>query len=178
MQKTTPSVALVETTIFESQFSGKGLFCFSSICKFDCLKNPYATITSLSQLYFRFRRFILLVQNKVISINYGDGDRVKPDLIFTIRVIYINSNLNPLLKFTSSSKSTKFKDILPWNISQTIMKTIPMSTRTIISYAMKRAIPFWVCRKVNGNWDKNMIRISKWRESQNIVEQELEQEHL
>ena len=47
MQKTTPSVALVETTIFESQFSGKGLFCFSSICKFDCLKNPCATITSL-----------------------------------------------------------------------------------------------------------------------------------
>ena len=33
-----------------------------------------ATITSLSELYFRFRRFILLVQTKkVISMNYGSS---------------------------------------------------------------------------------------------------------
>ena len=32
------------------------------------------TITSLSELYFRFRRFILLVQTKkVISMNYGSS---------------------------------------------------------------------------------------------------------
>ena len=30
--------------------------------------------------------------------------------------IYINSNLNPLEKFTSSSGNTEFKDILPHNI--------------------------------------------------------------
>ena len=43
-----------------------------SICKFGSFKNPFATITSLSELYFRFRRFVLLVQTKkVISINYG-----------------------------------------------------------------------------------------------------------
>ena len=41
-----------------------GLFCFSSICNFGSFKNPFATITSLSELYFRFRRFILLVQTK------------------------------------------------------------------------------------------------------------------
>ena len=51
-----------------------GLFCFSSVCKFGSFKNPFATITSLSELYFRFRRFILLVQTKkVISMNYGSS---------------------------------------------------------------------------------------------------------
>ena len=38
--------------------------CFSRICKFGSFKNPFATITSLSELYFWFRRFILLVQTK------------------------------------------------------------------------------------------------------------------
>ena len=32
-----------------------------SICKFGSFKNPFATITSLLELYFRFR-FILLIQ--------------------------------------------------------------------------------------------------------------------
>ena len=35
-----------------------------------------------------------------------------------MRDIYINSNLSPLKKFTSSSRSTEFKDILPWTISK------------------------------------------------------------
>ena len=49
------------------------LFLFISICKFGSFKNPFATITSLSELYFRFR-FILLVQTKkVISMNYGSS---------------------------------------------------------------------------------------------------------
>ena len=34
-------------------------------------------------------------------------------MMFTMRDIYINFNLNPLTKFTSISRSTKFKDILP-----------------------------------------------------------------
>ena len=116
------------------------LFCFSSICKFGSFKNPFATITSLSELYFRLGRFILLVQTKeVISMNYGSNTScwkpwiwVKFDLIRMIRDIYINSNLNPLTKFTSSSRSTEFKDIFHWNISQMIMKTIPISTRIVI----------------------------------------------
>ena len=41
-----------------------GFFCFSSICKFCSFKNHFATINSLSELYFRFRRFILLVQTR------------------------------------------------------------------------------------------------------------------
>ena len=130
-------------------------------------------MTSLSEIYFRIRRFILLVQiKKVISMNYGSSTSswkpwrwVRCDLIFSMRDIYISSNLNPLTKFTSSSRSTEFKDILPWNISQMIMKTIPISTRIVISYAMKQGILLWILCKVNGNWDDNMIRISQWRES-------------
>ena len=87
------------------------------------------------------------------------------DLILTMRDIYINSNLNLLTKLTSSSRSTEFKDILQWNISQMITKTIPISTRIVISYAMKWGILLWISWKVNGNWDNNMIRISQWRES-------------
>ena len=41
-----------------------GLFCVISICKFDSFKNPFAKITSLPELSFRFRRSILLVQTK------------------------------------------------------------------------------------------------------------------
>ena len=52
----------------------KGLFCFISICKLGSFKNPLATITSVSELYLRIRRFILLVQmNKVIYMNYGSS---------------------------------------------------------------------------------------------------------
>ena len=34
-------------------------------------------------------------------------------MILTMRYIYINSNLNQLTKFISSSRRTEFKDILP-----------------------------------------------------------------
>ena len=64
------------------------------------------------------------------------------DLILMTRDIYINFNLNLLKKFTSSSKSSEFKDILPWNISQMITKTIPISLRTVIIYEMKWGIMF------------------------------------
>ena len=50
-------------------------FVLSAICKFGSFKNPFATITNLSELYFRFRRFILLIQTKkkMISMNYGSS---------------------------------------------------------------------------------------------------------
>ena len=91
--------------------------CFSSICKFGTFKNPM--ITSLSELYFIFRRFCLLVQaNKKISVSYGSSTcRWKPwrwvrfDLILMMRDIFMNSNLNPHTKFTSSSTTTEFNPI-------------------------------------------------------------------
>ena len=39
-----------------------GLFCFSSICKFGSFKNPFAMITCLPELYFTFRKLILLTK--------------------------------------------------------------------------------------------------------------------
>ena len=75
----------------------------------------------------------------MISITFVAAQAL--DLILSIRDMYIYSHLNPLIKFTSSSKNTEFKDILSWNISQMIMKTIPISMRIVISYAMKWGIP-------------------------------------
>ena len=68
----------------------------------------------------------------------------------------------------STSRSTEFKDILPWYISQNITKIIPINTRVVIRYAIRRSIPLWVLQKVNGNQDNILIRISKWRKG--IVE--------
>ena len=112
------------------------------------------------KLYFRFRRFILMVQTKkVISMNYSSSTScwkpwkwVRFYLIITMRDIYINSNLNPLTEFTGSSITTEFKYILPWNISQIITKTIPISTRIVISHAINQGIlscDYW---KVSENW--------------------------
>ena len=146
--------------VLRAKFLGSdGLFCFISICNFGSFKNPFATISSLSELYFRIRKFILLVQTKnVISTNYGSSTFswkpwrwVRFDLILLMRDIHINSSLNPLTKFMSSSRTTEFKDILPWNISQMITKTVPIGTRTVISNAMKQDISLWIRWKVNGN---------------------------
>ena len=167
MQKTTPlghrrysRFTFVENTISKSPkfprakfLRSNWLFCFISMCKFGSFKNPFATITSQSELYFRIRRFILLVQmRKVFSMNYGSSTSswkpwrwVRRNLLFSMRDIYISSN--------------------PWIISQMITNTVPISKRIVISYAMKWGIPFWIWWKVNGNWDNNMIRISWWRES-------------
>ena len=145
---------------------------FISICKFGSLKKPFVIITSLSELYFRFRRLVLLVQTKAISMSYCSSTSTwKPrrwarfDLIFSMRDIHNNSNLKTLIKFTSTGRSTEFKNILPCNISQLTTKSIPISARIVISYAMKQSIPFWAWRKANGNWDNNMIKISQLRES-------------
>ena len=77
------------------------------------------------------------------------------NLIFTVRDIYINFNLDPL---TWSSRSTKFNGNFPWNISQMITKTIQINSRIVISCAMKSGI------KVKGNLGKN-IRICQLRGS-------------
>ena len=73
-------------------------------------------------------------------MNYGSSTSswkpwrwVRLDLIFSMRDIYINSNLNPLTKFASRSRSTEFKDIFPWKISQMITKTIPITTSIVIT---------------------------------------------
>ena len=103
-----------EPKVQSPKFLGSdGLFCFISIFGFGSFKNPFTIITSQSKIYFRFKRFLLLVQmKKVISMNYGSSTSswklwrwVRLGLILSLRDIYINSNKNPLTKFTSSSRS-------------------------------------------------------------------------
>ena len=78
--------------------------------------------------------------------------------------IYTNFNRVTLTKVSTSSRSTKFNNILSWSISLMIMQTVPISNRTGISCGMKKGISLWVWRKVNENWD-NVIRIFQWRGS-------------
>ena len=43
--------------VLRTKFLGcDGLFCFIGICKFGSFKDPLPTSTSLTQLYFIFRR--------------------------------------------------------------------------------------------------------------------------
>ena len=63
------------------------------------------------------------------------------DLILLMRDIYIDSNLKPLTQFTGSSRTTEFKDILPWSISNMMTNAISISTRIVISNAMKQGTP-------------------------------------
>ena len=141
---------------------------FISICKIGSFMNPFSLIINLSERYFRFRS---CYKKKVISMDYDASTSswkpwiwVRLYLICTMRDIYINSNPNPLTKFTNSSRNTEVKDIVRWNISKINTKTILISTRIVISYTMKWSILLWVWQKLNGNWD-NMIRISQWREN-------------
>ena len=128
------------------------LFCFISICKFGSFKNPFATITSLSKLTLEAEDLSFWSKmKKMISMNYGNSTSswkpwrcVRLDLVFSMGDIYINFNLKPLTKFTSSSRRAKLKDFLPWNISQMITRTIPISTSIVISSAMKRSILLWI----------------------------------
>ena len=152
------------------------LFCFISIFTFGNFKNPFPTITSLSELSFKFRKINLLVQiKKVISMRYGSTTSswktwtwLTLGLIFTMSDIFINSNQASLTKFTNSCKGTEFKDVLPWNISEIIKKAVQISTRIVMNYAVKRGILLWVWWKFNGNWDKKMIRKKKRTTSEGI----------
>ena len=62
------------------------------------------------------------------------------DLIVTIRDICIMANLNPLIKFTTSSRNLDFKDILLWSISEMFMKTVLIILRIVISNTIKQGI--------------------------------------
>ena len=76
----TADLLLLRTLVAINQKSREPSFwevmdsCFISICKFGSFKNPFAMITSLSELYLRIRRFFSLVQTKkVISMNYSSS---------------------------------------------------------------------------------------------------------
>ena len=116
----------------------------------------FATITSLSEsedLSFCYKQkkwFLWTVAAAQAAENHVD-DWGMTDTFYEGYIHH--SSPNPLTKFTSNSRSTEFKDILPWNISQTITKTTSTSLRIAISYAMNWGILLWIWWKVNGNCD-------------------------
>ena len=113
------------------------IFCFIPISTFGSFKNPSTTNTGLSELGFKCWRFVLLVETKeVISMSYGSSisswkslRSVRLGTTFMMRDIYINSNLDPITKFTRSKRSSELKDIHPRNLFEMIAKTVPINTR-------------------------------------------------
>ena len=102
------------------------------------VKNPFATITSLPELYFRFTRIILLVKMK------------KKGFLWTMAAAQATENHGDELSLTwylrwgiytsiptrthsqnsiAAAEASEFKDILSSNISQMITKIIPIRTR-------------------------------------------------
>ena len=144
--------------ITRAKFLGSArLSYFIDISKFSSFKNPFTMITGLSKFCFRCRRFILLIQMKeVVSISYSSSTSswepwgwMRLDLVITMRDIYINSNLDPITKFSISSRNTKFTDTLQLNISQMIKKILSIIKRMAIKCVMKRGIPFDFERSIN-----------------------------
>ena len=131
------------------------------------LQEPFATITSLSEFpldskdlfsWYKQKMWILSTMAAAQAAeNHGD----EWGLTWYLRW-RMHSSIPTL---THSQNSLAEAEVLLCNIPQVITKTTPISMRIVKSYGMKWAIPFWVWWKVKRNWDKNMIRISLWRES-------------
>ena len=82
-------------------------------------------------------------------------------LIFMIKNMCINSKLDPLTKFTTtSSRVISFTDIRPWNISLMITKIVSINRRIITICTIKRSIPFESEGKPMKTEPKNLITIS------------------
>ena len=102
-------------------------------------------------LNFTFRRFTLFVQTKkVISMNYSSSTSswkpsrwVRLELMLTMRYICINSTLNHSQNSLAAAEALSLK-ISSHGTSLKYYKDHPISTRIVISYMVKWAIPFWV----------------------------------
>ena len=144
--------------------------CRSSICKFDSFKNPFATITSLSELYCRFRRFILLVQTKkVISMNYGSSTScwkpwrwVRFDLISIPTWTHLQNLLAAeALSYPPMEDLSNDHDDHP-NQHENSRKLCNETGHSVLSLIEKS---YNLKFKFNRNWDNNMIRISQLGEN-------------
>ena len=106
-------------------------FCFSSICKFGSFRKLLQKLPACLNFAFDSEDLFFCELWQQHKLKTTEMSEVWPD---TYDEGYMHQFLNPFTKSTtSSSNSTEFKDILPWNISQMIMKTIPVSTRIVIS---------------------------------------------
>ena len=99
---------------------------------------------------------ILLVKNKrLISSRYCSSasswkswQSMRFELIYKMRDKYVNSKMDLFTKFSCYSRSTKFKDILRWNISKMISQTAPISMRIIKICMVQRGILICICWKL------------------------------
>ena len=136
--------------------------CFPFLCRIKlcsgCFRQVFFIWETIKVVAGRVRQVVVLYSNNCMRIWLGGfsiGRLRQVDVYrggrfnrFDCIYIYINYNLNPIKKLTSSSRSTKSKNILQWNISQMILKTIPISMKIFINYVMKRSILFWVYWKL------------------------------
>ena len=118
----------IHKKVLKAKFSKSDeLFSFVGICKFGSFKTflwqllACLNFTLDSEYPFTWYKKKKISSSSffLVSTNYASSTRswntwswMKLDLIFTLRDIFINSSLNPLRKFTSSNRSTEFKDIL------------------------------------------------------------------
>lgn len=111
-------------------------------------------IISLSEFNFWCRKVIPNETKGGSTSNWNPRGWIRLDLIFMTRDIYINFNLDPITKFSTSKKSTEFKDDLLCYIPQMIMKTIPITTRIVISYTGNGVSCFEIDRKMETKWSE------------------------
>lgn len=57
--------------------------------------------------------------------------------------------MKPLIKFGGNIRNTQIKDILPCNISEMVMKTIPISKTITNGCTVKKSTPFRIERTVS-----------------------------
>ena len=127
------------------------------ICKFGSFNNLFATIASLPELYFKFRKFIVGTNKKVTSMNYGSIKSswkpqkwVRLDLTFMMRDWTHSQNLlaaNALKHLQNDHRNCP-------NHHKNSHKLYNKTGHPVLSW--------W---KVNGNCDNDMIRISQWRKA-------------
>ena len=115
---------------------------------------------SLLKLYFRFRKFILLVKmKKVISRNYDSSSQAAKNHGDEWGLTwYFNSNLNQLTRF-GSIRST------PMDYLSNDHRDRPNQQENSHKLCNEVGILLWIWWKVNSDWDNNMIRISQSKES-------------
>ena len=108
------------------------------------IKNPFAMITSLNftleseDLFFWYKRKKWFLWTMPAAENRaGEWDLTW----YFLWGIYTSVSTEPYSQISLvAAGSTKFKDILPWNISQMAMKTLPIShTRIVKAMRWSRA---------------------------------------
>ena len=130
------------------------LFCFISMREFESFKNPFAIITDLSEFHVRCRKSVLLIHTKkVVSMSYCNKTIYwKPWRWMTW---YSRWGIySPILTWTHLQNSAAATEAPSLKISShvtSVKKSIPIHTRTVTTWAMKRVIPFWVWNKVSWN---------------------------